>query len=106
MLWLIKRRETSLVQLLEALDAVREGLIDPHKSVQIGIRTTFTGETTMGFRIVYADEVHDKSAADIVKIIEQKVGKQKAYLTFDIDCLDPSAAPGDRHQRAQPIPKD
>ena len=74
--------------------AVREGLIDPEKSVQIGIRTTFTGETTMGFRIIYADEVHDKSAADIVKIIEQKVGKQKAYLTFDIDCLDPSAAPG------------
>ena len=39
--------------------AVREGLIDPRKSVQIGIRTTFVGETTMGFRIVYADEVHD-----------------------------------------------
>ena len=41
--------------------AVREGLIDPRKSVQIGIRTTFTGETTMGFRIVYADEVHDST---------------------------------------------
>lgn len=74
--------------------AVREGLIDPHKSVQIGIRTTFIGETTMGFRIAYADEVHDKSAAEIANIITDKVGKSKAYLTFDIDCLDPSAAPG------------
>ncbi len=74
--------------------AVREGLIDPHKSVQIGIRTTFAGETTMGFRIIYADEVHASSTADLVSIIEKKVGKQKAYLTFDIDCLDPSAAPG------------
>ena len=74
--------------------AVREGLIDPHKSVQIGIRTTFVGETTMGFRIIYADEVHDKSATELAKIIIDKVGKQKAYLTFDIDCLDPSAAPG------------
>ena len=74
--------------------AVREGLIDPHKSVQIGIRTTFAGETTMGFRIIYADEVHASSNADLVSIIEKKVGKQKAYLTFDIDCLDPSAAPG------------
>jgi agmatinase len=74
--------------------AVQEGLIDPHKSVQIGIRTTFAGETTMGFRIIYADEVHETSSAELAKIIAKKVGKQKAYLTFDIDCLDPSAAPG------------
>lgn len=74
--------------------AVREGLIDPKKSVQIGIRTTFAGETTMGFRIVYADEVHDKTADQLAKIITDKVGKSKAYLTFDIDCLDPAAAPG------------
>jgi agmatinase len=74
--------------------AVREGLIDPHKSVQLGIRTTFAGETTMGFRIIYADEVHETSPADLAKIITKKVGKSKAYLTFDIDCLDPSAAPG------------
>ena len=74
--------------------AVREGLIDPHKSVQLGIRTTFAGETTMGFRIIYADEVHARSADDLAKIITKKVGKSKAYLTFDIDCLDPSAAPG------------
>jgi agmatinase len=74
--------------------AVREGLIDPHKSVQLGIRTTFAGETTMGFRIIYADEVHETSTADLAKIITKKVGKAKAYLTFDIDCLDPSAAPG------------
>lgn len=74
--------------------AVREGLIDPRKSVQIGIRTTFTGETTMGFRIIYADEVHDTSHDQLAKIITDKVGSTKAYLTFDIDCLDPSAAPG------------
>jgi agmatinase len=74
--------------------AVREGLVDPHKSVQMGIRTTFTGETTMGFRIVYADEVHDSSSDQLAAIIKKQVGKSKAYLTFDIDCLDPSAAPG------------
>ncbi len=74
--------------------AVREGLIDPRKSVQIGIRTTFVGETTMGFRIIYADEVHDVTADQLAKIISEKVGTSKAYLTFDIDCLDPAAAPG------------
>ena len=74
--------------------AVKEGLIDPERSVQIGIRTTFIGETTMGFRIVYADEVHNSTAEHVAKIITDKVGQHKAYLTFDIDCLDPSAAPG------------
>jgi agmatinase len=74
--------------------AVREGLIDPRKSVQMGIRTTFTGETIMGFRIVYADEVHGSSSDQLAAIIKKQVGKSKAYLTFDIDCLDPSAAPG------------
>ena len=74
--------------------AANEGLIDPERSVQIGIRTTFVGETTMGFRIIYADEVHNSSAEQVAKIITDKVGKHKAYLTFDIDCLDPSAAPG------------
>lgn len=74
--------------------AVQEGLIDTAHSVQIGIRTTFVGETNMGFRIIYADEVHEKSADELAAIIISKVGKTKAYLTFDIDCLDPSAAPG------------
>jgi agmatinase len=74
--------------------AVREGLIDPNKSIQLGIRTTFAGETVMGFRIIYADEVFATSTDDLVKIIAGKVGKSKAYLTFDIDCLDPSVAPG------------
>ena len=74
--------------------ALREGLIDPKKSVQIGIRTVFSGEKTHGVRIIYADEVHDSSSADIAKVVKQVVGKNKAYLTFDIDCLDPAAAPG------------
>ncbi len=74
--------------------AVKEGLIDPDKSVQLGIRTTFAGETSMGFRIIYADEVHDTLPKELASIIAKKVGKAKAYLTFDIDCLDPSAAPG------------
>jgi agmatinase len=74
--------------------ALKEGLIDPKKSVQIGIRTSFVGETTDGIRILYADEVHDLKSEEVAKVITDRVGEQKAYLTFDIDCLDPSAAPG------------
>ncbi len=74
--------------------AVREGLIDPRKSIQIGIRTVFAGEHTYGLRIIYADEVHESSAAVISGLIAETVAGNKAYLTFDIDCLDPSVAPG------------
>ena len=58
----------------------------------IGIRTTFVGERRLDFKIVFADEVHEATAADVAKIVHQTVGANKAYLTFDIDCLDPSAA--------------
>lgn len=74
--------------------AVKEGLIDPKKSIQIGLRTVFVGERTYGFRLVYADEVHDSTPTQIAELVKQVVGTNKAYLTFDIDCLDPSAAPG------------
>lgn len=74
--------------------AVRDGIIDPKRSIQIGIRTCFVGEQGYGFKILFADEVHEMRGPDIALAIEDVVGKNKAYLTFDIDCLDPSAAPG------------
>ncbi|MBL8894736.1 MAG: agmatinase [Rhizobiales bacterium] len=74
--------------------AVQDGVIDPKKSIQIGIRTTFTGERKMGFTILYADRVHAMSADDVAREITRVTDGSKAYLTFDIDCLDPSAAPG------------
>jgi agmatinase len=74
--------------------ALREGLIDAARSVQIGIRTSFVGEKSDDIRIVFADEVHDTSAEHVANVIRDRVGAAKAYLTFDIDCLDPSAAPG------------
>jgi agmatinase len=74
--------------------AVSEGLIDPKRSIQIGIRTCFAGERSFGFRIMFADEVHEMSAAGIAKEVTRIAAGNKAYLTFDIDCLDPSVAPG------------
>ncbi|CAN5454172.1 agmatinase [soil metagenome] len=74
--------------------AVRDGVIDAKRSIQIGIRTTFTGERQYGFTILYADRVHDMTAADVAAEINRAVAGNKAYLTFDIDCLDPSVAPG------------
>jgi agmatinase len=72
--------------------AAEEGLVDPGRSVQVGIRTH--NEETHGFTILDAGWVHEKGVAATVAEIARVVGGNKAYLTFDIDCLDPSFAPG------------
>jgi agmatinase len=74
--------------------AINDGVIDPARSVQIGIRTTFEGERTYGMNILYADRVEDLTAAEVASEIAATVAEGKAYLTFDIDCLDPAFAPG------------
>jgi agmatinase len=72
--------------------AIKDGLIDPASSVQIGIRTW--NEDFMGVNILGADWVHEHGTAAVVHKVHEIIGKRKAYLTFDIDCLDPAFAPG------------
>ena len=74
--------------------AVREGLVDPKRSIQVGIRTCFNGEKSHGMTILHADEAQRMSVEAVADVIRRTVGPGPAYLTFDIDCLDPSAAPG------------
>lgn len=73
---------------------VREGIIDPARSVQVGIRTCFNGEQSYGMTILYADQVHAMPAEAVADVIRRVIGTGPSYLTFDIDCLDPSTAPG------------
>jgi agmatinase len=72
--------------------AAREGLIDPDRSIQIGIRTHAPEDC--GIRILYGHEVEDMPAAEIASHIISHTKGAPAYLTFDIDCLDPAFAPG------------
>ena len=72
--------------------AMEEGLIDPARSIHIGIRCH--NDETHGFTVLDAPWVHDNGAAAVIAEIERVVGDGKAYLTFDIDCLDPCFAPG------------
>lgn len=72
--------------------AVDEGLVDPATSSQIGIRTW--NDDTMGFDVLDAPWVHDHGTAATVQRVLDRVGERACYLTFDIDCLDPSCAPG------------
>ncbi|MBL8583746.1 MAG: agmatinase [Rhizobiaceae bacterium] len=72
--------------------AVREGVIDPDHSIQIGIRTHAPDD--FGIRILYGHEVEEMRAADIAYAITERTDGRKSYVTFDIDCLDPAFAPG------------
>lgn len=71
---------------------IKEGIIDPDRSVQIGIRTH--NPDRMGVRWLDANWVHENGPAKAIEEAKNIVGDQPAYLTFDIDCLDPAFAPG------------
>jgi agmatinase len=72
--------------------AIKDGLVDPARSVQVGIRTW--NEDFMGVHVIGADWVHEHGVAAVLEKIHAVVGKHASYLTFDIDCIDPAFAPG------------
>ena len=72
--------------------AVREGIIDPASSIQIGIRTHAPEDC--GIEMLHGYDVEEMSASRIADRITQRTAGRKVYVTFDIDCLDPAFAPG------------
>ncbi|MDO8407887.1 MAG: agmatinase [bacterium] len=79
--------------------AIEEGLIDPHRAVQIGVRSPlhrdiYDWTIEKGVTIVTAEAVHEEGPQAVAKRIRKVVGKKPTYLTFDIDALDPAFAPG------------
>ena len=72
--------------------AVREGLIDVARSVQVGIR--IANETPLGITRLDARSVHEAGAAATARAVKKIVGDAPCYLSFDIDGLDPAYAPG------------
>ncbi len=80
--------------------AARDGLIDPQRSCQIGIRSP-VGNSVMdytrdelGFTVITAEQVHTDGIDAVVEGVKKIVGNNAVYLTFDIDGIDPSQAPG------------
>ena len=80
--------------------AVEEGLIDPKRTVQVGLRGTRYGEDDIqygydaGMRIITMDDFDDMGRKQVIAEIRRVVGDEPAFLTFDIDGLDPTCAPG------------
>ena len=79
--------------------ALEEDLIDPASSLQIGIRAPVANALVdanrdRGMTILRAEDVHLQGPVAVAERIQNVVGDRPAYLTFDIDGLDPSCAPG------------
>ncbi|MGO9700105.1 MAG: agmatinase [Xanthobacteraceae bacterium] len=79
--------------------AIEEGLIDPRRMVQIGIRSPVSREVhdwtaARGVVIISAQDVHASEPRVIAGRIGEIVGDVPVYLSIDIDALDPAFAPG------------
>jgi agmatinase len=72
--------------------AIEDGLIDPVSSVQIGIRTV--SPNLRKLQQIDAEQCLRLGIAGIIAKIKKVIGNRKAYLSLDIDVLDPAHAPG------------
>ncbi len=79
--------------------AINEELVDPRRMIQIGIRSPVQREVMdwtlgKGVTVLSAQDVHAAGPAAVAAQIAEVVGDAPAYLSFDIDALDPAFAPG------------
>jgi agmatinase len=72
--------------------AARQGLVDPARSIQIGMRTL--NPEDHGFRVLDARWLHAHGVDACIAEIRARVGDARCYVSFDIDFLDPAFAPG------------
>jgi agmatinase len=80
------------------LRAIEEGVIDPNRSIQVGIRGSLPypddldRTRSLGLTIVTVEELFQRGTHDVAAQILKLVG-EKVYFTFDIDFVDPAFAP-------------
>ncbi|MBT8417053.1 MAG: agmatinase [Silicimonas sp.] len=80
--------------------AIEEGLLDPKRVIQIGIRGTMYDTedldfaASVGVRIVRIEEFMARGAADVLAEAHEIVGDRPIYVSYDIDFVDPAFAPG------------
>ena len=80
--------------------AVEEGLLDPERTVQIGIRGAqnseegWTFSLEAGMRVIYMEEFTLLGVEAAIAETRRVVGDGPTYVSFDVDSLDPAFAPG------------
>jgi guanidinopropionase len=80
--------------------AIEENLLDPKRVIQIGIRGAISDAknydfaNSAGVRMVFIEEFEERGAKAVMEEARKIVGDRPIYVSFDIDVLDPSIAPG------------
>ncbi|MGF1474841.1 MAG: agmatinase [Geminicoccaceae bacterium] len=80
--------------------AIEESLLDPKRMVQIGLRGTAYDMEDVAFgreagvRLIFIEELFDRGVTEVMAEARAIVGEGETYLSFDIDAIDPSQAPG------------
>ena len=80
--------------------AIEENLLDPKRVIQIGIRGAISDAknydfaNSTGVRIVFIEELEERGPQAVMEEAREIVGDRPIYVSFDIDVLDPSIAPG------------
>jgi agmatinase len=80
--------------------AVEEGVVDPHHSVQVGMRGSLYSSRDLreaeelGYKVVTMAEVRQLGIQGTLEVIRSRVGARPVFISFDIDFIDPAFAPG------------
>jgi agmatinase len=79
-------------------NAVEAGVVDPARSIQVGIRGTtellWKFSYDCGMRVIHIEEFYEWGCKKVLSEIRERVGEGPVYISFDVDCLDPAFAPG------------
>ncbi|HVD00065.1 MAG TPA: agmatinase [Candidatus Dormibacteraeota bacterium] len=79
--------------------AAREGLLDPARTIQVGLRGPVYSEDDwevprrLGFEVIPATEAHELGMRQVAERILRRAGAGPVFLSFDIDFVDPAYAP-------------
>lgn len=80
--------------------AIEEGVLDPKRTIQIGIRGALYNDAEdtwgqeQGIRVIDIDEFHQMGVDAVMSEVHRVVGNGATYVSFDVDALDPVYAPG------------
>jgi agmatinase len=80
--------------------AVEEGIVAPERSLQIGMRgslfaaSDISQSIDLGYQVLTTDEALAMTPAALARLVRERTAGTPAFLTFDMDFVDPAAAPG------------